>query len=160
MEGSLGRTRRDAASILFYDEVLGDRQMPALFAAATHYWSMSHGEGWDQPMVEAAASGLRLIAPAHSAYLAYLDPSVARLIPARQVPARVDGDDGLSSLVSGADWWEPDEEAAVEVIRDAIAGRDGARTSARARIAETLTWDRAAARLLEIVDEIEAAGWT
>jgi glycosyltransferase involved in cell wall biosynthesis len=160
MEGSLGRTRRDAASILFYDEVLGDRQMPALFAAATHYWSMSHGEGWDQPMVEAAASGLRLIAPAHSAYLAYLDPSVARLIPARQVPARVDGDDWLASLVSGADWWEPNEEAAVEVIRDAIAGRDGGETSARARIAETLTWDRAAARLLEIVDEIEAAGWT
>jgi len=155
MERSLGRTRGDAASILFYDAVLGDHEMPALFAAATHYWSMSHGEGWDQPMVEAAASGLRLIAPAHSAYLAYLDPSVARLLPARQIPARVEGDDWLAKLLSGADWWEPDEEAAIEAIRDAIAGRDGARAPACARIAETLTWDRAAARLLDIVEEVE-----
>ena len=154
MERQLGKTRRDAASILFYDAVLGDREMPALFAAATHYWSMSHGEGWDQPMIEAGATGLRLIAPAHSAYLAYLDSSVARLLPARQVPVRVEADDWLATLLDGADWWEPDEEAAVEAMRDAIAGRDGDYGSPRARIAETLTWDRAAARLLEILDEI------
>jgi hypothetical protein len=51
--------------------------MPGLFAAASHYWSMSHGEGWDQPMIEAAASGLRLIVPRHTAYLEYLDADVA-----------------------------------------------------------------------------------
>jgi hypothetical protein len=51
--------------------------MPGLFAAASHYWSMSHGEGRDQPMIEAAASGLRLIVPRHTAYLEYLDADVA-----------------------------------------------------------------------------------
>lgn len=157
MERALGKTRRDAASILFYDAVLGDHQMPALYAMATHYWSMSHGEGWDQPMVEAGASGLALIAPAHSAYLAYLDASLARLLPARQVPARPEHDPWLAALLAGADWWEPDEDAAIDAIRDALAGRDERPASTRARLAGEFTWDRAAARLLEIVDELEAA---
>jgi len=155
MERGLGKTRRDAASILFYDAVLGDHEMPALFATATHYWSMSHGEGWDQPMLEAGASGLRLIAPAHSAYLAYLDASVARLLPSRQVPIRVEHDPWLATLVGGADWWEPDEDAAIDAIRDALAGRDGDRASACSRMVGELTWDRAAARLLEILDELD-----
>jgi len=65
-ERAIGRTRRESAPILFTDRILSDAEMPRLFAAATHYWSMSHGEGWDQPMVEAGATGLRLIAPTHS----------------------------------------------------------------------------------------------
>jgi hypothetical protein len=79
MEQALGKRRPAAAPILFVDRLLSDAEMPGLFAAATHYWSMSHGEGWDQPMIEAGAAGLRLIAPRHSAYLAYLDSSVAQL---------------------------------------------------------------------------------
>jgi hypothetical protein len=54
--------------------------MPGLYAAATHYWSMTHGEGRDQPMTEAAASGLRLITPDHTAYRTYLDPSAGTLL--------------------------------------------------------------------------------
>lgn len=155
MERGLGKARRDAASILFYDAVLGDHEMPALFASATHYWSMSHGEGWDQPMVEAGASGLRLIAPAHSAYLAYLDALTARLLPSRLVSPALERHPRLAALYAGSEWWEPDEDAAVDAIRDAIAGRDLA-TPARARLARELTWDRAAARLLDILDEVEA----
>jgi hypothetical protein len=46
-----------AAPVLFTDRLLPGADMPGLYAAATHYWSMSHGEGWDQPMTEAAAAG-------------------------------------------------------------------------------------------------------
>jgi glycosyltransferase involved in cell wall biosynthesis len=88
MEQALGRSRRDAAPIVFVDRLLTSAEMPGLFAAASHYWSMSHGEGWDQPMIEAAASGLRLIAPRHTAYLEYLDADVAQLIPVRGTPRR------------------------------------------------------------------------
>src|SRR5262249_27419237 len=108
-----------------------------------------------QPMVEAGASGLRLIAPAHSGYLAYLDSSVARLLPARQIPAHIEGDESLARLLAGADWWEPDEGAAIDAIRDAIAGRDGDCAPARGRIPAPLTGDGAAAGLLEIVNEVE-----
>jgi glycosyltransferase involved in cell wall biosynthesis len=155
-ERSLGKTRHAAAPVLFDDRVLGDADMPRLFALATHYWSMSHGEGWDQPMVEAGATGLGLIAPDHSAYASYLDDSVATMIPARRVPAMVPGDAALSRLFAGSEWWEPDEDAAVAAIQGALRSRSEPGPNARPRIAAELTWDRATDRLLEIVEELHA----
>jgi glycosyltransferase involved in cell wall biosynthesis len=102
VQAEIGRRLEDAAPVLFLDEILPDRAMPRLFASATHYLSLSHGEGWDQPMVEAAATGLRLIAPDHSAYRAYLDPTVASLIPCREIPAAID--DAEAALFAGASW--------------------------------------------------------
>jgi glycosyltransferase involved in cell wall biosynthesis len=151
-ERAIGRSRRESAPVLFSDQILSDAEMPRLFAAATHYWSMSHGEGWDQPMVEAGATGLRLIAPMHSAYTAYLDASVARMIPSRLVPACADGGGSVGPLFEGARWWEPDEDAAADAVREAVRG-DHASPAARARIAD-LTWENATARLLAILEEL------
>jgi len=62
LQVSLGKRLPDAAPRpLRHRAVLG-RGDARLYATATHYISLSFGEGWDQPMVEAAASGLRLIA--------------------------------------------------------------------------------------------------
>jgi glycosyltransferase involved in cell wall biosynthesis len=152
MERAIGRTRRESAPVLFSDQILSDAEMPRLFAAGTHYWSMSHGEGWDQPMVEAGATGLRLIAPMHTAYTAYLDASVARMIPARLVPARADGSASVGPLFEGARWWEPDEDAAADALHEAVRGHHAPPT-ARARFAD-LTWERATTRLLEILEEL------
>jgi hypothetical protein len=63
-EQQLGRGLEAAAPVLFVDRLLTDAEMPGLFAAASHYWSMSHGEGWDQPLrfgrtVEDLAARLR-----------------------------------------------------------------------------------------------------
>ncbi len=156
LERAIGKTRRESAPVLFSDQVFPDPEMPSLFAAATHYWSMSHGEGWDQPMVEAGATGLRLIAPMHSAYTAYLDASVARMIPARLVPARLDGGGRVGPPFEGMEWWEPDEEAAGEAIREALSGADHGSPTPRARIAADLTWEKATDRLIAILDELHA----
>jgi glycosyltransferase involved in cell wall biosynthesis len=156
VEHSLGKTRQDAAPILFDDRVLADADMPGLFALATHYWSMSHGEGWDQPMVEAGATGLQLIAPNHSAYASYLDDTIATLIPARRVPAIVTGDAPLARLFAGSEWWEPDEDAAVAAIQTALRPRSDPGPAARPRIAAELTWDQATHRLVEILEELHA----
>ncbi len=145
-----------AAPIRFIHELLPDADMPRLFGAATHYVSLSFGEGWDLAMIEAAASGLRLIAPAHSAYLAYLNGDIASLIPSREVPADVGALDWLAELFEGASWWQPDEDVAVDLIRAAIDGRDAPRASARDRIAASFTWEQAADRLIEILEEAEA----
>jgi glycosyltransferase involved in cell wall biosynthesis len=155
VEQALGKTRAEAAPVVFHDALLPDADMPRLHATATHYWSMSHGEGWDLAMMEAAATGLALLAPAHSAYTTYLDGSSARLIPARLVPADC-GRDGLGRLFQGAEWWEPDEEAAAEALREAIDGRDAGRPRARARVAESFTWAQAARRLLAVLEELHA----
>ena len=154
LERAIGKTRKESAPVLFSDQVLPDSEMPRLFAAATHYWSMSHGEGWDQPMVEAGATGLRLIAPMHSAYTAYLEASVARMIPARLVPARFDGGGRVGPLFAGTEWWDPDEEAAAEAIREAVSGADQDPRTVRARITAELTWEKATDQLITILEEL------
>jgi len=155
LERQSGRGLGDAAPVHFVSEQFSDIDMPGLYAAATHYISLSFGEGWDQSMVEAAASGLRLIAPNHSAYTAYLDPSVATLVTSRVVPAEFpDGEDGV--LFHGASWWEPDEDDAVAAIRAAIDGRDHGKASPRDRVLRELTWEIATSRLIAILSEAEA----
>lgn len=153
LEGDIGRSRKEAAPILFLDSEMSDEEMPRLYAACTHYWSMSFGEGWDQPMTEAGASGLQLIAPDHSAYRAYLDPGVASMIPAEQVPADRPHDAGHQGLFGGAAWWQPSEAIAEELVRAALRG-DAPVLSARERLSG-FTWDAAAGRLLEVLSEVD-----
>jgi glycosyltransferase involved in cell wall biosynthesis len=154
IEREIGKRRREAAPILFYNPILLNSQMASLYAAATHYWSMSHGEGWDLPMMEAGAMNLHLIAPNHSAYTTYLDESVAQMIPSRTIPANFDGSKGLRTLFDGSDWWEPDEETAVELIREAIRTASEGLPTAKERIVNNFTWQHSARRLVEILEEL------
>src|SRR5260370_38384719 len=96
----------------------------ALYAAATHYVSLSHGEGWDLPMMEAAVSGLALIAPAHSAYLSYLREEEAYLIPAPLGPARFEGRLGRDDpmFFDGLQRWHPGEDAPARIIPRILRG--------------------------------------
>ena len=104
-------------------------------------------------MMEAAATGLRLIAPAHTAYLDYLDSGVAQLIPVRAVPADARPDPWTAELFEGAYWWTPDEDAAGQALRNAIDGRDRPGASVRDRMASAFTWRHAGSRLIEILAE-------
>jgi glycosyltransferase involved in cell wall biosynthesis len=147
-----------AAPLHLVQAIYSDAEMPRLYAAATHYVSLSLGEGWDQAMMEAAASGLRLIAPQHSAYTAYLDPSVAQMIPSHPVPATFPHDPALAELFVGASWWTPNEDAAVGALRRAIEGRDAPLGSARERVLRDFTWEHATRRLIALLGEAEEAG--
>jgi glycosyltransferase involved in cell wall biosynthesis len=104
-------------------------------------------------MMEAAAAGLKLIAPNHSAYLAYLDPSCAQLITSRAIPAVSHNEDELGILFEHALWWQPDEDEAITCIRSAIEGRDGNKASPRDRIVREFTWEKATHRLIAILGE-------
>src|SRR5690606_23992752 len=102
LESALGRPLESAARVeLLFDQV-SDRLMPSLYTAATHYISMSHGEGWDNAMIEAAVSGLQLLAPDHSGYRAYLSDEIAWMIPAQEVPALMPEAPDLQRLFHGA----------------------------------------------------------
>jgi hypothetical protein len=150
-QADVGKRLDEAAPACSLSAMLSDAQMPRLFSSMTHYLSLSHAEGWDQPMIEAAATDLHLIAPAHSAYLAYLDPSLADLVPSREVPAQFPGGDWVGRLFDGVNWWEPDEEHAVGLIRAAIDGRHHPRQSPRAQVANAFTWRHATERPIEIL---------
>jgi len=144
-----------AAPVHILRSTLADPEMAHLYRAATHYVSASFGEGWDQPMMEAASTGLRLIAPDHSAYREYLDPAVATMIPARAVPVVYDSSAEAAQLFENAQWWEPDEEALAASIRNAIEGADVPQTCVRDRIVSRYSWTAAARRLIEILTELE-----
>lgn len=156
VERQAGKRLDQAAPVHFIYDLLPDADMPRLFAIATHYVSLSYGEGWDLSMIEAAATGLRLIAPRHSAYLAYLDDDVATLIPTRETPALNAAGAWVSPLFTDASWWVPDENKAVEHLRKAIDGNDTPRASARDSVSERFGWDRATDSLIEILEEAEA----
>lgn len=143
-----GRTLAQAAPLFLIEGKLSDTDMMSLHAAATHYWSMSHGEGWDLPMAQAGAMGLTLLAPDHSAYRAYLDNRVAYMIPSRVTPA-LDG-------YRGRDWWTPDEEEAARLLRAVIDDPDGTRRSAREHLLEHFDWRSAAHRLIGLLRGLDA----
>jgi glycosyltransferase involved in cell wall biosynthesis len=150
-----GKALADAAPVLWLYDLYSDGEMPRLYRAATHYFSMSFGEGWDQATMEAAACGLRLIVPNHSAYTSYLDSSVASLISSREIPVNWSGDAPTSALFENARWWEPDEDEAAAYIRSAIDRRDVGGPIAQSRVLKSFTWEMAVHRLTEILSEFD-----
>jgi len=154
MQRRLGRTLEECAPVLFLMGTLPDAQLQSLYRTATHYISLSHGEGWDQVMMEAALSGLQLIAPRHTAYAEYLDDEHAELLPSTVVPATFEGAMGAEDRMffDGLRWWQPDEAAAAEAIRRIVDGRAPRKASPALRLAERYSWERAAARLLETLE--------
>lgn len=137
-----------AAPIFAINQMLSDADMLSLYAAATHYWSMSHGEGWDLPMAQAGAMGLTLLAPRHSAYTAYLDDRTAHLIPSPVTPAY--------GPYAGFDWWTPDEGMAVDLVRRIVQAPAEHRRSARGHLLAHFTWEQAARRLIALLEECGA----
>jgi hypothetical protein len=152
MREQAGRDFADAAPVLFLNEVFDDRQMRALYRTATHYVTMSHAEGWDMPMMEAAASGLSLLTPDQPVYRGYLEPCDADWIDCREADVRFDGLAGIEDLAyfSGLRWWEPDEANAARLLADVIAaGRR--RPPPTRRMLTEFTWERASLRLLGLL---------
>ena len=153
----LGKSFEDCAPVCITTEYLPDADLLRLYRTATHYLSMSFGEGWDVPMTEAAAAGLTLIAPRHSAYLEYLDDESAHLIPVREDTVDVTGSrlaqvDAV--LFQGLRWWIPDLRAATELVRSILDGRAPTRASPQRRIIEQYAWKRVARQLLAVLSEL------
>ena len=153
MQRTLGRSMHDAAPVVVLPAVLSEEQMRALYAAATHYVSLSHGEGWDQPMMEAAVAGLGLVAPRHTAYVEYLRDDEVEFVPTWPAPFRSEGRMGAEDelFFRGLSWWDPDEDAAVEIVRRIVDGRSE-KASPGARLAAEYTWERSARKLLAALD--------
>jgi len=154
----LRKSLAHAAPVLFVSTLFTDAEMPRLYASATHYLSLSFGEGWDQAMVEAAAAGLRLVAPRHSAYEAYLDDTIARLVACHEAPADRWLPPGVPSLFAGTYWWEPDHDDACRAIRAAIDGHDRPAASARERVLGGMSWADATRSLLDVLAAAAADG--
>jgi glycosyltransferase involved in cell wall biosynthesis len=157
IQEQIGRRFGDAAPVVFLNEVFDDDQMRALYHTATHYISMSHAEGWDLPMMEAAAAGLSLLVPDQPTYRVYLGPSDADWIRCSQVDVHLEGRAGIEDLsyFRGLRWWQPDEADAAELLARVIASGQSRPPPTR-KIVTDFTWLRASQRLLGLLDELRA----
>jgi glycosyltransferase involved in cell wall biosynthesis len=157
MQSRLGRFFADAAPVIFLvDNILSEEQLRSLYQTATHYFSMSKGEGWDLVMMEAAAAGLHLIAPNHSAYASYLREEDAELIPASLVPAVFESPMRREDQIffDGVLWWQPDENVAVETIQRIIRSDGQTKLLPRERIIAEYSWANAGHRLIQVLEEL------
>jgi glycosyltransferase involved in cell wall biosynthesis len=150
LENSIGKRFDHAAPMAFIDEVLCPADMPGLYTAATHYVSASRGEGFDLPMLEAAMSGLQLIAPRHTAYLDYLHDDIAHLVSVQSVKASFPEDPATEELFAGARWWEPDQDELCATFRMIIDGKEEKKSSARNELSK-LSWANTANMLEQII---------
>lgn len=149
-----GRRLDEAAPIALLTDRFDEQGIAALYAMATHYFSLSHGEGWDLPITRAGCLGAGLIAPRHSAYTAYLNDEVAHLIPCTTGPARMPYSEAYYPPFHGLDWWHPDEDAAADILSRVIRDPSGERRDAARHLRESFTWDVAAHRLLDALDGV------
>ena len=119
MEG-LSEAERQLLSdtVLFYSRILADKYMAPLFSACTHYITMTCGEGWGLPENKAGMMGKYLVAPDHSGLSAYVSDDTAYVLPWKEEPAMQEGP--TRRLYEGANWYRPDDDAAVAMIRQSI----------------------------------------
>ncbi|MBP2232974.1 Flp pilus assembly protein TadD [Azospirillum agricola] len=149
----VGRRFDEAAPIAAMMGRYDENGISSLYALATHYWSLSHGEGWDLPITRAGAKGLGLIAPRNSAYTAYLDDEIAHLIPCTTGPARMPYSDAIYPPFQGIDWWHPDEDVAADLLTKVVRGGLEPRDP-RPRLLERFAWERRTRDLLGVLDEV------
>lgn len=144
----VGRRFEEAAPIAALMGRYDEAGISTLYQLATHYWSMSHGEGWDLPMTRAGAKGLGLIAPRNSAYTTYLNDDIAHLIPCTIGPACMPYSDAIYPPFQGIDWWHPDEDFAASCLTSILINKDK-RTHHGSRFIKEFNWRSKAIKLLE-----------
>ncbi len=151
----VGRRFEEAAPIAALMGRYDETGISTLYQLATHYWSMSHGEGWDLPMTRAGAKGLGLIAPRNSAYTAYLDDEIAHLIPCTTGPAYMPYSEAIYSPFQGIDWWHPDEDVTAHLL-SCVMRSGPERQNPRPHLLKCFGWERRTNDLLGVLGEVKA----
>jgi len=140
------RARETVASrLVYHGETYSSRMMANLLRAADVYVSPYRAEGFNMPVLEAAACGVPVICTAGGPTDEFTQESFAWRI--RSTPSRMQ----LSPTQFG-DYLEPDPDHLVELMRQAANGRDGAPrmgAAGAAYVAENFTWERVTDRLVE-----------
>jgi hypothetical protein len=129
-------------------------QLGALYRSADAFVSVSHGEGWNMPLMEAMACGLPIIATDWGAHHEFVHAGNAYPLRVRKlVPARA-----KCPYYDGFRWADPDPDHLRFLLRHIYEHRDEARArglAAAREMAARWTWDSAAQK---IIDRLTAIG--
>ncbi|MDP1832049.1 MAG: glycosyltransferase [Geothrix sp.] len=134
----------EAPAIEFMVEDLAEPDIASLYRACDAFVMPYRGEGFGLPMAEAMASGLPLIVTGRGAAMDFVHEDCAYLIPSH--PVRVPKVDAFQPSRAGFWLEEPDAEALVSLMRQALAQpeeRQAKGARGRSRAEAHLRWDRA-----------------
>ena len=130
-------------------------QLGSLYASTDCFVTVSRGEGWDMPLMEAMACGLPAIATDWGAHQEFMHPGNSFPLRTRgTVPAVA-----KCPYYTGFSWADPDPEHLRHLLREVYENR--AETQQRGRqaareMAQRWTWSQAAQKIVERLDAIAA----
>ena len=136
-----------AARVVYLGERQSARDIADLLRAADCYVSPYLAEGFNMPVLEAAACGVPVICTAGGATDDFTDPAFAWRIRSRHAQVRTEG--GLVGFAM-----QPDAEHLVELMLRALDDRQRAHemgAAGAAQVARDFTWDRVTDRLVEVL---------
>ena len=143
-----GRAREQVAAKLIYNgDTYSSRMMADLLRAADVYVSPYRAEGFNLPVLEAAACGVPVLCTGGGPTDEFTEESFARRIRSRLSRIQVGPNDVGDCL-------EPDLDHLVELMREIARARDSGRrmgSAGAAHVAENFTWERVTDRLLAVL---------
>ena len=136
-----------ASRVIYLGDRLSARDMADLLRAADFYVSPYLAEGFNLPVLEAAACGVPVICTAGGATDDFTAPSFAWPIRSRLARVRTD-------IAPFGEVMQPNLDHLVELMRRAISEQDEARrmgAAGAAHVAQNFTWDRVTDRLADVL---------
>lgn len=143
--------------VFLHNRVFPHHELGSLYRSADCYLSVSRGEGWDMPLMEAMACGLPAIATDWGAHTDFLDAENGYPLRVRGL---VPAGDARCPYYRGFSWADPDPEHLASLLRHVFENRDEAAAKGRraaAEVASRWTWAHATARMRA---RLEATGAT
>ena len=136
----------DDPRVTLINRVMPRDEALALLAACDCYASLHRAEGLGYALAEAMLLGKPVVATGYSGNLDFMTPETSHLV--RYTLVKVGP--GLPPYDADAEWAEPDEAHAADLLRDIYANRQAARAlggRAAAHAGEVFSIDAAAARM-------------
>ena len=131
-------------------------ELGSLYRSADAYVSVSRGEGWDMPLIEAMACGLPAIATDWGAHRDFTNDANCFLL---RIRGTLSAGDARCPYYAGFSWADPDPEHLAVLLRHVVEQRDEAAAKgarAAADVAASWTWTHAARRIRARLDAIGA----
>ena len=128
-------------------------QLGSFYRSADCFLSVSRGEGWDMPLMEALACGLPAIATDWGAHKEFFHDGIGYPLRIRRTVPAV----AKCPYYEGFAWADPDPEHLRYLLRFVYESREEARSRGRAaaeEMAERWTWDQAASRIVERLEAV------
>jgi glycosyltransferase involved in cell wall biosynthesis len=123
--------RRRLAPVRLIARMLPAREVPRLYAAADAYVSVSRGEAWGRPYMEALAMGLPTIGSRWGGNLDFMDESTSWLVDGELVPVPPDAEVlPAAGFYRGHRWFQADVDELAAALRDVAADPSRARRRA------------------------------